>query len=294
MLEFFSSRSSRKCSGLSRRSFLKVGSLPLLGLSLADALEARAAQTGSSVQDINCILLWLDGGLSTIDTLDMKPEAPAEYRGEFKPITTSLPGVTVCEHLPHLSQQMHRIGQVRTVEHSGSQHAEACHFMLTGWPQVPDVLAQPVGSVVHPCYGSVVGEQLGWKRGLPPFVQLSRGRIKYHHAGYLGSAYDALHISNDPNDKAFSVNDVSVPAAVGVERMDRRRRMLSAVDQLQRVTDRSAGAIFDRNQFYSQAYDLITSSAAKEAFKLEQEPDKLRESYGRCREGQATLLPAGW
>lgn len=290
MLNFFTPKRSRKCNGLSRRSFLQVGTVSMLGLSLAEALESRAAATGRSAAPMNCILLWLDGGISTIDTLDMKPQAPVEYRGEFKPISSSLPGVSICEHLPKLSQQLHRIGQIRTVEHSGSQHAEACHFMLSGWPQVPDVLAQPVGSVVHPCYGSVVSEQLGWNQGLPPFVQLSAGNIKYHHAGFLGSAYDALKIKNDPNSAEFSVNDVSVPSSIGLERMDRRRRLLSEVDNLQRVTDRAAGAVFDRNQFYDQAYDLITSTAAKRAFKLEQEPDKLRDQYGRCREGQATLL----
>ena len=100
----------------------------------------------------------------------MKPEAPLEYRGEFQPIATNVPGLAVCEHLPRMARQMDKVCQLRTVVHTGSQHAEASHFMLTGWPQIPDVNAQPVGSTVHPCFGSVVAEQKGWRNNLPPFV----------------------------------------------------------------------------------------------------------------------------
>jgi len=261
----------------------------MLGFSVADWLAARAA-AGESTRDVSCILLWCDGGISTVDTFDMKPQAPAEYRGDFKPISTSVPGLTVCEHLPRVAQQMHHIGQLRTIEHSGSQHAEACHFMLTGWPQVPDVNAQPVGSVVHPCFGSVVSEQKGWREGLPPFVQLSKGGIKYHHAGYLGSALNPLRIPNDPSGADFRVENVSVPESIGQERTNRRRRMLSQLDQFHRLVDQSAGQVADRNQFYEQAYQLITSPAAKKAFKLDEEPDEVRDRYGRFREGQSALL----
>ncbi|MDA1052323.1 MAG: DUF1501 domain-containing protein [Planctomycetota bacterium] len=228
--------------------------------------------------------------ISTVDTFDMKPDAPLEYRGDFKPIATSVPGLTVCEHLPKVAQQMHRIGQLRTIVHSGSQHAEACHFMLTGHPQVPDVNAQPVGSVIHPCYGSVVSEQFGWRNGLPPTVQLSAGRIKYHHAGYLGSAYDPLRISSDPSRDDFRVEDVSIPESIGVVRTNRRRQMLESLDRFQQLRDRTGGTVADRNEFYRQAYDLITSPAAKQAFRIDEEAAALRDRYGRHREGQATLL----
>jgi len=290
MLDFIPPSLTRKCDGLSRRAFLRVGSLPFVGLSLSQFLASQARADSGARRDINCILLWCDGGISTIDTFDMKPDAPVEYRGEFQPIATNVPGLTVCEHLPLVAQQMDKICQLRTVEHTGSQHAEACHFMLTGWPQIPDVNAQPVGSTVHPCFGSVVSEQKGWFNGLPPFVQLSAGGIKYHHAGYLGSAYDPLIIHNDPNSKGFRVEDVSVPDSIGVARMERRRSMLAALDDLQHGLDKSAGAVYYRNEFYQQAYDLITSSAAKEAFRLDKESDSMCDRYGRFREGQATLL----
>jgi hypothetical protein len=290
MLSFTTSTGNRRCDGVSRRSFLRVGSLPFFGLGLTDLLAASAAAKGTTADKLSCILLWCDGGISTIDTFDMKPQAPVEYRGEFNPIGTSVPGLTVCEHLPNVARQMHRVGQCRTIQHSGSQHAEACHFMLTGWPQVPDVNAEPVGSVVHPCYGSVVAEQRRWRNGLPPFVQLSRGGIKYHHAGYLGSALDPLHIKSDPNTADFHVEDVTLPAAISGERFSRRRSMLKQLDEFQRLVDQDAGDVAARNQFYGQAFDLVTSPAAKQAFRLGEESDKLRDRYGRHREGQATLL----
>jgi hypothetical protein len=267
-----------------------MGSLPFFGLGLSQYLAARAEAAAAPAEDLSCILLWCDGGISTVDTFDMKPEAPLEYRGEFQPIATSVPGLTVCEHLPKVARQMHRIGQCRTIVHSGSQHAEACHFMLTGWPQVPDVNAQPVGSVVHPCFGSVVAEQLKWRDGLPPFVQLSKGGIKYHHAGFLGSAFDALKIPSDPSAADFRIEDVSLPASITSDRLSRRRTMLEQLDEYHRLMDQEAGDVASRNQFYRQAFDLVTSPAAKKAFKIEEESAALRDRYGRHREGQSALL----
>jgi hypothetical protein len=283
-------RRSANCQGVSRRSFLRVGSLGLFGLTLPRLLESHARAVGQSIKDINCILLWTDGGNSNIDTFDMKPQAPVEYRGEFAPIATNLPGVQVCEHLPLISQRMHKLCQVRSIVHTGSQHAEACHFMQTGYPQVPDVNAAPVGSTVYPCFGSVVSREKGWAKGMPPYVQFSAGGIKYAHAGYMGAAYNALMIRPDPSAANFSVEDVTIPGSIGSERTKRRRQMLARLDAWQRDVDRSAGAVFDRHQFYQQAYDLVTSPTAKRAFKLDEEPDELRDRYGRHREGQSTLL----
>lgn len=290
MLNFTARSKTQRCDGVSRRAFLRAGSLPFFGLNLAAMLEARAAETGTPKDNLSCILLWCDGGISTIDTLDMKPDAPIEYRGDFKPIATSVSGLTVCEHLPKVARQMHRIGQLRTIVHGGTQHAEACHWMLTGHPQVPDVNAAPVGSVVHPCFGSVVAQQQGWRNGLPPFAQLSAGRIKYHHAGYLGSALNPLRIHADPNAKDFRVQDVTLPTSIGPDRLKRRREMILTVDRFQGITDRAAGEVAVRNEFYRQAYELITSKTAAKAFSLGEEPAALRARYGRHREGQATLL----
>lgn len=281
---------SRNCRGLNRRAWLQVGGLSLFGMSLPRLLQAEAAQAPAARKDVNFILLWTNGGISNIDTLDMKPEAPLEYRGEFQPISTSLPGVSVCEHLPRMSQQMDKVCQVRSIVHQGGQHAEATHWMLTGYPQVPDVNAAPVGSTVYPCFGSVVSKELGWKNGLPPYIQCATNEMVYSGGGYLGSEYNGLMVRRNPNDKDFSVDDVSIPTSVGPERTQRRRKILDRLDAWQRQVDRSVEAVYNRGQFYRQAYDLITSPAAKKAFNLNEEPEPLRERYGRTREGQATLL----
>ncbi len=293
---FSLSHATHNCEGSSRRDFLKVGGLSLFGLTLPKLLEAQATAAASGKpgrakpRDVNCILLWTDGGMSNIDTFDMKPEAPVEYRGEFQPIDTNIPGVTVCEHLPLMSQRLDKLCQVRTITHGGGQHAEACHFMLTGYPQVPDVSAQPVGSTVYPMFGSIVGREKGWRNGLPPNVQFAAGGIKYSGGGYMGSAYNPLMVKADPSAKDFAVQDVSIPEAVGVDRTMRRRSMLDRLDAWQRQADANAGAAFDRSVFYKQAYDLITSPAAKRAFRIDEEKSELRERYGMHREGQSTLL----
>ena len=283
-------RLTRNCEGLSRRAWLQVGGLSLFGLGLPRLLQAEAAQGAAARKDTNFILLWTAGGLSNMDTLDMKPDAPVEYRGEFRPIATNLPGLSVCEHLPLMSRQMDKVCQVRTIVHQGSQHAEATHWMLTGYPQVPDVNAAPVGSTVYPCFGSVVSRELGWKNGMPPYVQCSASEMVYSGGGYLGSAYNALMVRGNPADKDFSVEDVSIPSQVGSERTQRRRRILERLDAWQRQVDRSTEAVFNRSEFYRQAYDLITSPSAKQAFNLADESEAMKDRYGRTREGQATLL----
>ena len=281
---------SRNCSGWNRRAFLQVGSLPLFGLTLPRMLAAEQAAGTSAAQPLNVILLWTNGGIANMDTFDMKPDAPLEYRGEFQPIDSSLPGVQVCEHLPRMSRMMDQICQIRTIEHVGSQHAEASHFMLTGYPQVPDVNAAPVGSTIYPSFGSVVSKELGWQRGMPPYVKFSGKSMAYSGAGYLGSAYNSLEVTADPNAADFAIQDVSIPAAVGAERTERRRSMLDKLDAWQRKIDPSSGQLFDRAQFVRQAYDLVTSPSAKEAFQIDQEPAAVRDAYGRNREGQCMLM----
>lgn len=281
---------SRNCAGLTRRAWFQIGGTSLFGLTLPRLLQAESALPPSQRKSTNFILLWTNGGLSNIDTLDMKPDAPIEYRGEFQPIETNVPGVTVCEHLPLMSRQMDKVCQVRSIVHQGTQHSEATHWMLTGYPQVPDVNAAPVGSTIYPSFGSVINKELGWQNGMPPYVQFATGEMMYSGGGYLGSAYNPLMVRRNPNDKEFSVDDVSIPSQVGPERSQRRRRILDRLDAWQRHIDRSTEAVHSRGEFYRQAYDLITSPTAKRAFNLSEEPESLRDSYGRTREGQATLL----
>lgn len=292
--------STRNCGGVTRRAWLKVGGVSLFGLSLPKLLQAEASQPSGTRKDVSCILLWTDGGMSNIDTLDMKPDAPVEYRGEFSPISSNVPNTPVCELLPRMATVMDKVCLVKSIAHPESgDHTAATHYMLTGYPQRPDPTGQPVGSTIYPMFGSVVSKELGWKNNLPPNVQIA-GRLAYSGAGYLGSKYDPLIIKNDPNSKEFRVEDVSIPNEVGFERTMRRRRMLDRLDAWQKQVEAAAksptsqpqasGAVLDRSEFYQQAFNLITSPAAKQAFELQAEPDAVRDRYGRTREGQATLL----
>lgn len=277
------------CQGTSRRAFLRVGSLSLLGLSLPQLLAAKARAAGKPTKDISCILLWTEGGMSNIDTFDMKPDAPAEIRGQFQPMPSNVPGIDVCEHLPQMARQMNKVCLVKSIAHTESgDHVAATHYMLTGYPQRPDVSGAPVGSTVYPAISSLVARQKGWSNGLPP--NISFGRQSYGGGGYMGSAYNPLIINGDPNNKDFKVEDVTLSTAIASDRICRRRTMLQKLDAWQAAAEGGRGALADRGQFYQQAYDLLTSTAAKKAFALSEEPEALRERYGRTREGQAALL----
>jgi len=276
----------KNCDGLSRRKFLQAGGLSLFGLSLPRWLEAREA--GNVNKDMNCILLWTDGGMSNIDTLDVKPDAPAEYRGEFQPIQSNVGEMPVCEHLPMMSRVMDKVCVVKSIAHKESgDHAAATHYMLTGYPQRPDPTGQPSGSTIFPAFGSVVSREKGWQNAMPPAVNVGAG-LKYSGAGYLGSAYDPLVIGDDPNAKNFMIRNVSVNERLQ-PRMLRRQRMLAKLDSWQKRSVET-GAVGAKGEFYRQAFELMTSPAAKKAFRLDEEPETLRDRYGRNREGQSTLL----
>lgn len=282
---------SRTCSGVSRRSFLQVGALSVFGVNLPRVLANQAAQPAAARRDVNCILLWMGGGPSNIDTFDMKPDAPSEIRGEFQPIASNVPGLPVCEHLPLMARHMDKVCMVRSVTHTESgDHVAATHYMMTGYPQRPDPTGQPVNSLIYPAYGSVVARQKGWRNSLPPYTLLSGKGSVYTGAGYMGSAYDPLIIRSNPNDPAFRVQDVSIPTSIGRDRTMRRRGMLQSLDSWRQEVERSSSSLLEREQFYAQAFDFITSPTAREAFRLDQEPTSVRDRYGRTPPGQSCLL----
>lgn len=279
-------RSMKNCDGPSRRDFLTVGGVSLFGLSLPRLLQAQDAK--SRTKDVNCILLWTDGGMSNIDTLDMKPNAPVEFRGEFQPIQSNVAEMPVCEHLPMMSRSMDKVCVVKSIAHKESgDHAAATHYMLTGYPQRPDPTGQPSGTTIYPALGSVVAREKGWQNSMPPTVKIGGG-MPYSGAGYLGTEFDPLVIKSDPNAANFAVGNASV-SKFQLPRTLRRQRMLERLDRWQ-LRKELSGAVDAKGQFYRQAFELITSPAAKQAFQISDEPAKLRDRYGRNREGQATLL----
>jgi Protein of unknown function (DUF1501) len=284
----------RYCDGIRRRDLLQIGALSALGLTLPDWLRMRAAQAAtagvasgrrggaSGQKEVACILLWMNGGPSHIDTFDPKPEAPAEIRGEFAVIPTNVKGVYLSEHLPKLAQQTDKFSILRSVTSPDGSHESATHYLLTGYPFTP--------ALSYPSYGSVVARERGFRDALPPYALMGGYPFGYGGAGYMGAVYNPFNIGGNPGSKNFSVKDVTLPAGVAPERMDRRRAMLAALDSFQRQVETEARAVRTMDQFYERAYNLVTSPLAKKAFNLADEPDKLRDEYGRTTFGQSCLL----
>src|SRR5438874_678736 len=294
MLELFPGRKSSDCTGLSRREFLRVGGLSALGLSLPAFLRLRQQAAAASTpaprrSAVNCILLWMQGGPSHIDTFDPKPNAAAEIRGEFGTIPTRHAGVRVCEHLPLLARQFDKLSLIRGHDPKNGSHGVADHLMMSGRPFNP--------AMAFPCYGSVVARDRGYRNGMFPFVQLGRNidrRFNGGVAGFLGDQYNPFEVLDDPAAAVFRVRDLSPPAGSDPVRMERRHAMLAEVDQAHAsLSAANSTAVQARDSFYERAHALVTSPQAQRAFNLDLEPDRVRDWYGRNTLGQSCLLARG-
>jgi uncharacterized protein DUF1501 len=263
-----------------RRDFIQAGALGYLGLGLRDYFKLRSVQAAEKGEpEISCILLWQSGGASQLDTFDMKPDAPAEIRGPFKPIATNVPGIQICEHLPQTARQTDKYAIIRSVTSREADHERAINYLLTGYP--------PLQTIEFPSMGSVVSKELGPRHDMPPYVAVPNTFPSYG-AGFLGGAYNPF-IAGDPNVKGYQVRDLKLPLDVDWQRVDRRRWLLQMVDQRFRQIDagNEAATIDD---YYARAYDLMNSPRAKKAFDIEEEPESIRNRYGRTPVGQGCLL----
>lgn len=278
------------CSGVSRRRFLQIGGLSTFGLSLPSflRLQSQAAAAGTPTPDkktVNCILMWMQGGPSHIDTLDPKPDAPSEIRGEFKVIPTATPGLQFCEHMPLLARQTDKLSVIRGHDPKNGSHGTADHLMMSGHKFNP--------SMAYPCFGSVVSKERGYRDGMIPFVQLGKSidrRFNGGIAGFLGDQFNPFEVPDDPSSTAFKVRDLSVAGDSERNRLERRYAMLNALSTYQKHIEESSESVKARDAFYEKAHGLITSPRAKKAFDLSQEPTKLRDRYGRNSLGQSCLL----
>ncbi len=276
----------RTCDGVSRRGFLKAGALGLAGLTLGDVLRLRAEQsaTGKPTRDTSVILIWKGGGPSHIDTWDLKPEAPAEYRGEFMPIATNVPGTRISEHLPLSARSADKYSIVRSVTHPDAGHDSASHYLLTGYRPTNDIPANEM-----PSYGSIVAKERGSRRpGLPAYIGVPQAPA-HTAAAYLGVAYNPFSVGADPSQAGFSVRNLTLPNGTSLSRLENRRRLLQSIDAFRRDTDQS-GLMEGLDSFTRRAFEMVTSPAAQRAFDIGQEPDRLRDRYGRNRLGQSMLL----
>lgn len=276
----------RNCEGISRRGMLQIGALTGLGLSLPQVLALKAARANSpSVSERNCILIWTQGGTSHHDTFDPKPEAPVSVKGEFGVIDTAVPGVKFTEILPNMARELNRFAVLRSWNPQNGSHGHADQFVMSG--------RKPNPGLHYPTIGSVVSWRQGFKSALPPFIQLGSSidsRFGGGMPGILGLEHAPFAVLSDPNAKNFTVRDITPPSGVDLPRIDRRRRMLSAVDALQRAADVQPKAFDALDEHYKAALNMVTAEETKQAFLLEAENDALRDRYGRHKFGQSCLL----
>lgn len=294
MLQVELSRSSRRyCDGQSRRSFLKLGLTGLATASLGDVLRAKEdslARYGST-KDTSVILLWLDGGPGHMDLYDLKPEAPAEYRGIWNPIRTNVDGFEIGELFPKQAQCADKFSIIRSLHHENGDHFAAGHIILTGRPGASG--ADTPGK--YPFIGSLATKLAGSRNPeMPPYVAVPYGmsiglRPGYFGGNYLGVSHNPFETDGDPNNANFQVQNINLPGGVSIERLDDRAALAQKFDRMRRDVEGS-GVLDQMDRFDRMAYEMVSGDSARKAFDLSTEKDEIRDRYGRHSWGQSTLL----
>jgi hypothetical protein len=278
------------CDGLSRRDFLKIGALGA-GLTLPDLLRGRAlaAAGGRATTNKSAIMIYLPGGPSHMDMYDLKPDAPREFRGEFNPIATNVPGIQISEHMPLQARMFDKLAVVRSII-SVNEHSDS--LVMTGYSQRDNLTAN------HPSFGSVVSRVRGNTGDVPPYVSL-RGLSRGTEPGFLGVAHRPF------NPSGPGVRDLSLSGGVTTERIEQRRALLQGFDGMRRELDTN-GTMAGLDSFTSRAFDMISSGGVRHALDLSREPAATRERYRGIEQfltarrlveagvGCVTLAYGGW
>src|SRR5262249_20074274 len=297
MLRFIGS-AQRACDGYTRRDMLQIGALSALGVSLPDlfALDtAHASPAGSRARARACVLIYLFGGPSQLDTFDLKPDAPAHFRGEFRPIASSVAGIQICEHLPRLARQADKYGWTGSRNQAHPPHGWGWYYTLTAQrPTRPDLDAPPTPDD-FPGLGALVSKLAPRRPGLPPAVTLPRWNrfldlpndYAGEKAGFLGRGFDPWLVKAGPGGQSFFPDGLELPLDVPPGRLTERRDLLAKVDRGIARWGESAG---EHDALGRRAAELLSSPAVRAAFDLGREPDRLRDRYGRHPFGQALLL----
>ncbi|MCA9179059.1 MAG: DUF1501 domain-containing protein [Planctomycetales bacterium] len=264
--------------GCTRRQWLQAGALGA-SFSLANFLRLQA-EAGESDRGRSAILVFLGGGPSHQDTLDMKPGAPAEYRGQFRPIRTDTAGVEICEHLPRLAKRSSRYAVVRGITHNLAAHSLGTRYLMTG--------NRPTPVLEYPMYGSVASREFPAAKDLPSFVSIDR---PVEGPGYLGPEYGPLSTGEKPRyGQPFRVRGITLGDGLTIESYRDRRRLLQDIDNAFDGYERLDDAVRGLDRFSEQAFNIISSPRARNAFDLSLEPDREIERFGRHDFGQGMLL----
>ncbi len=281
--------SDRYCDGLRRRSFLQLGLAGMGWLSTSDILRAKAA-SGQS-KETSLILIWLDGGPSHMDTYDPKPNAPSEYRGLWSHIPTNVPGIDITEMFPKQARIADLYSIVRSMHHNAGDHFTGGHWMLTGRGGVNGAMK----GQKYPFFGAYASKVLGARKpGMPacasiPYAMSIGIRPGYFGGSHLGPAHNPFETEGDPNRDNFQVKNLNLAKGLTIERLEDRRGLTKRFDAMRRQADRS-GIFEAMDEFEHQAFQLVAGSQAQKAFDISEEPDDIREKYGRHSWGQSVLL----
>ncbi|WP_406693496.1 DUF1501 domain-containing protein [Singulisphaera sp. Ch08] len=277
--------SGAACSVVSRRSVLRAGRLLVTGLAWPHVLRLDASTKGLDRSNETAVIqVILDGGPSQIETYDPKPSAPAEFRGEFRAIPTSVPGIYLSELFPRQARVMDKLAILRSLHHTTSDHSGGTHWVMTGYPSSD---ATPRGNE-RPSSGSIAARMLGARQpGLPAYAGIPRAP-RFGQAAYLGPGFNPFSLDGDPAATG-KVPNLAPPDGLSLDRLDDRRGLLAKLDRLDRRRDAS-GMMEGMDRFTAEAYAMVTGPAARRAFDLSREESKTRDRYGRTSIGQACLL----
>lgn len=284
---------------IGRRRLLQLGGLGCLGMSLPVLFQARAAAAARpparrpQARIKSCIVIFYYGGPSHLDTFDMKPDAPAEVRGEFQSIATSVPGLRICEHLPHTSRIMHQVALIRSMHHEMRLHDAACVETLTGRPPARgdgENFVPPNQSKLFPSVGAALGyflreERLTVPYAALPFVIHNVVPVPCQTGGFLGPAYNPFEVSGDPDALGYRADVLGLPQGLTLERLAERGALLDRLDA-------AAGASYSESALllrahYEKAFDLLASEAVRRALAIDEEDDRTRDRYGRGERSQS-------
>ncbi len=263
----------------SRRAFLQVGLGGVLGLSLADMLQAESHAVVTSAPAHSAIFIWLGGGPATIDMWDPKPEAAKEVRGEFSTIGTSVPGVRFSEHMPATARVLKDCTLIRSLSHHIPDHGPGGQYLMTG--------NKPSQNAVHPSLGSLVSRLLPASTGVPAYFCL--GQATSSNAGFLGAQHDPFQLKLPQPQETISLDGLVLPSSLSLEKLQQRQQLRSAFDRAFLERRGSADIVPTLSDFQQRAFDILSTNRIRRAFELADEAATIRDAYGETTFGCATL-----
>ncbi len=282
---------SRYCDGIERRGFLRMGSVAGLSMAQLFRLQQTHGIEASQKKDVSCIFIFIIGGMAHQDMWDTKPEAPTEIRGDFRPIDTKVPGIQVSELLPRIAGVTDKLAILRSLTHGDPDHTAGYHVMMTG--QHPgfggSFNRNVLNNNMHPSFGSMVAKLGSTSGTLPPYISVPNF-LNSGGPSFLGPSYAPFVIEADPASPEFSVRDIVLPEGITDDRSLRRQTALRAINHVEKRMDALSSQERSLDTYYEKAYQLMTSSAAKQAFEIDRESPATRDAYGMTSLGQCCLL----